>query len=169
MFLFKRCHPSVHRGQRGAQISSFLHPLHRARTETPLTIQYGVTVSHGSYVKCCVKTETRGCHENALGSGLNSQNHKSGHLDKDVRTPSGHQCEWDLHPLWTVRSQSSDHPTLEPGCTKGRMQSPVDFRSTAHVLPLQLPGLRPTPPLHLQTQPVTMTFPQTLSLLTSIT
>ncbi|KAM5318344.1 uncharacterized protein AAES06_018318 [Glossophaga mutica] len=76
----------VYRGQKRAQTSSFLHPLHRARAEkTPLTIQYGVTVSHGSYVKCCVKTETMGCHENALGSGLNSQNHKSGHLDKEVK------------------------------------------------------------------------------------
>ena len=45
----------------------------RARTEwtfwTPLTIQYGVTVSHDSYVKCCIKTELMGCNKNTLRRG----------------------------------------------------------------------------------------------------
>ena len=54
--------------------------LPRARTEwnvwTPLTIQYGVTVSHDSYVKCYAKAEVIGCN-------WNTQNPKFGHSDKD--------------------------------------------------------------------------------------
>lgn len=34
---------------------------------TPLTIQYGVTVSHNSDVKCCVKAEVMGCNVSTLG------------------------------------------------------------------------------------------------------
>ena len=48
--------------------------LNRARAEqpvwTPLTIQYGVTVSHESYVRYYVKTEVLGCNGNSLGRGL---------------------------------------------------------------------------------------------------
>ena len=60
-----------------------------------LTIQYGVIVTHDSYVKCYVKTEVIRCNGNALGRGAwSTQNHKSGHQNK-----------WDLHPcgLWEFR------------------------------------------------------------------
>ena len=57
----------------------------KARAEqafwTPLTIQYGVTIGHDSDVKCCVNTETMGCHMNALGRAPKAQHHGSGHSD----------------------------------------------------------------------------------------
>ena len=48
--------------------------LYCARTEqtfwTTLTIQHGVTVSHDSYVKCCVNTKVMGCNRNVPRRGL---------------------------------------------------------------------------------------------------
>lgn len=46
---------------------------------TPLAIQYGVTVSHDSDVKCCVKAEVMGYNMNALGRGPEHPNRQSGH------------------------------------------------------------------------------------------
>lgn len=57
-----------------------------------------------------------------LGGTQNAQSHTSGHL---IRTLGGHQYQWDLHPLWAIRTQSSDHPTLKVGCTTGQSLSPA--------------------------------------------
>ena len=85
---------------------------------TPLTIQYGVTVSHDSYVK----TEVMGCNRNPLGSAQSAQNHKSGRAGKDsIWTPI---CVGPP-PWWAVRTQSSDHSALEPGCAMGHAWGPA--------------------------------------------
>lgn len=134
----------THFANRG-EVYTLFHPpqcpaqsRHLGRAEwaswTPWTIQQGVILSHDSYVKCDFKTEIVGCKGNALRRSPEPQNHKSGHL-----------YAWDLHPLWAIRTQSSDHSVFEPGCTRVILRAQRDFHSTGHVLPLWLPGLRPTP------------------------
>ena len=71
------------------------------------------------YVKCYVKTEVMECNGKALRRGRMP---KTTSLDIWIRIPSGHLYAWDLHSWWAIRSQSSDHPTLEPG---GHIQSPA--------------------------------------------
>lgn len=57
-----------------------------------------------------------------LGGAQSAQSCIPGHL---IRTLGGHQDEKNLHPLWAIRTQSSDHPTLRPGCTMGQALSPA--------------------------------------------
>ena len=70
----------------------------------------------------------------------NAQNHKSGHLDKE--------SVWTLiysHPWWSIRTQSSEHPASSLVVPWVTLAALLDFYSTRHMLPLQLPGERPTP------------------------
>lgn len=50
---------------------------------------------------------------------------KTTSLSTCIRTPSGHQYQCKLWPLWAIRTQSSNHPTMELGCTMGHTQSPL--------------------------------------------
>lgn len=50
-------------------------------------------------------------------------------LDTWIRTPSGHWCEWDLHPLWAIRNKSSDYPALELGLPRVTHVAQLDFHS----------------------------------------
>ena len=86
-----------------------------------LKIQFGVIVSH-AVISSAMWWQVMGCMQMPLGGAWNAQNHKSGHLDK---TLSGHRYEWDLCPLWALRTQTSNHPIFKLGCTPGHAWNPA--------------------------------------------
>ena len=111
------CHTHTH---------THTHTLYRARTQwtfwTLLTIQYGVTLSCESYVKCYGKIRVLGCNGNTLRWSLECPNHEAGHLDKDsIWTPV-----W-VEPPPLVRYKSSELrlPSAQACCTTGHAQSPA--------------------------------------------
>ena len=119
-----------------------------------------------------------------------AHNAKTTSLDTWI-TSSGHWYEWDFCPLWSIRiwnsvmegdltwgwwthntekekrSQSSDHPMLEPGCSRGHAVSPGKCPLTGCVQPLQPLSLTAAPNFPPGMPLATGTFCQILALLAS--
>lgn len=88
-------------------------------------------------------------------------------LNTQIRAPSRHGYKWDLCPLQAIRTQSSNHLTLELGCITGQTRSPAGLLLQQIRAATAAIWLETDTCLYLQMPPVTGTLCWALALLTS--